>query len=237
MKLLFWKQNSILSIFLLVISMTQICSLTKKKLKQDKIIAQRLSSILKTISAQSEKENEFKSELMEKLKSAESFKDEIEKKKSELENIIQNKSYKNSDEEKYLKEIEHKSKESKIMEEIENEIKKEKLKELEAFEKTVTDKINKAKEKANQSVYEMIKILNTQKKLTNYNECLSSNISSDEYINKVCQKNFNKDSERVKCQKKKSFCLMCCSSHIGLKHEEKLFQCKEKCTELIHKKK
>ena len=130
MKLLFWKQNSILIIFLLVISITQISSLTKKKLKQDKIIAQRLSSILKTISAQSEKENEFKSALMEKLKSAESFKDEIEKKKSELENIIQNKSYKNSDEEKFLKEIEHKSKESKIMEEIEKEIKKEKLKEF-----------------------------------------------------------------------------------------------------------
>lgn len=236
MKLLFWKQNSILIIFLLVISMTQISSLTKKKLKQDKIIAQRLSSILKTISAQSEKENEFKSALMEKLKSAESFKDEIEKKKSELENIIQNKSYKNSDEEKFLKEIEHKSKESKIMEEIEKEIKKEKLKELEAFEKTVTDKIKQAKEKANQSVYEMIKILNTQKKLTNFNECISSNISSDnEYMNKVCHKNYNKENERVKCQKKKYFCSMCCSSHIGLKHEEKLFQCKEKCTELIHK--
>ena len=236
MKLLFWKQNSILIIFLLVISMTQICSLTKKKLKQDKIIAQRLSSILKTISAQNEKENEFKSALMEKLKSAESFKDEIEKKKSELENIIQNKSYKNSDEEKFLKEIEHKSKESKIMEEIEKEIKKEKLKELEAFEKTVTDKIKQAKEKANQSVYEMIKILNTQKKLTNFNECISSNISSDnEYMNKVCHKNYNKENERVKCQKKKYFCSMCCSSHIGLKHEEKLFQCKEKCTELIHK--
>lgn len=236
MKLLFWKQNSILIIFLLVISMTQISSLTKKKLKQDKIIAQRLSSILKTISAQSEKENEFKSALMEKLKSAESFKDEIEKKKSELENIIQNKSYKNSDEEKFLKEIEHKSKESKIMEEIEKEIKKEKLKELEAFEKTVTDKIKQAKEKANQSVYEMIKILNTQKKLTNFNECISSNISSDnEYMNKVCHKNYNIENERVKCQKKKYFCSMCCSSHIGLKHEEKLFQCKEKCTELIHK--
>ena len=236
MKLLFWKQNSILIIFLLVISMTQITSLTKKKLKQDKIIAQRLSSILKTISAQSEKENEFKSALMEKLKSAESFKDEIEKKKSELENIIQNKSYKNSDEEKFLKEIEHKSKESKIMEEIEKEIKKEKLKELEAFEKTVTEKIKQAKEKANQSVYEMIKILNTQKKLTNFNECISSNISSDnEYMNKVCHKNYNKENERVECQKKKYFCLMCCSSHIGLKHEEKLFQCKEKCTELIHK--
>lgn len=236
MKLLFWKQNSILIIFLLVISMTQITSLTKKKLKQDKIIAQRLSSILKTISAQSEKENEFKSALMEKLKSAESFKDEIEKKKSELENIIQNKSYKNSDEEKFLKEIEHKSKESKIMEEIEKEIKKEKLKELEAFEKTVTEKIKQAKEKANQSVYEMIKILNTQKKLTNFNECISSNISSDnEYMNKVCHKNYNKENERVECQKKKYFCSMCCSSHIGLKHEEKLFQCKEKCTELIHK--
>ena len=236
MKLLFWKQNSILIIFLLVISITQISSLSKKKLKQDKIIAQRLSSILKTISAQNEKENEFKSALMEKLKSAESFKDEIEKKKSELENIIQNKSYKNSDEEKFLKEIEHKSKESKIMEEIEKEIKKEKLKELEAFEKTVTDKIKQAKEKANQSVYEMIKILNTQKKLTNFNECISSNISSDnEYMNKVCHKNYNKENERVKCQKKKYFCSMCCSSHIGLKHEEKLFQCKEKCTELIHK--
>lgn len=236
MKLLFWKQNSILIIFLLVISITQISPLSKKKLKQDKIIAQRLSSILKTISAQNEKENEFKSALMEKLKSAESFKDEIEKKKSELENIIQNKSYKNSDEEKFLKEIEHKSKESKIMEEIEKEIKKEKLKELEAFEKTVTEKIKQAKEKANQSVYEMIKILNTQKKLTNFNECISSNISSDnEYMNKVCHKNYNKENERVECQKKKYFCSMCCSSHIGLKHEEKLFQCKEKCTELIHK--
>lgn len=237
MKLFLRKQESLLFIFLFVTSITQICSLTKKKLKQDKIIAERLSSILKTISAQNEKENEFKSALMEKLKSAESFKDEIEKKKLELENIIQNKSYKNSDEEKFLKEIEHKSKESKIMKEIENEIKKEKLKELEAFEKAVTDKIKKAKEKANQSVYEMIKILNSQKKLTNFNECLSPKISTDnEYITTVCNKNYkNKESERMKCQKKKYFCSMCCSSHIGLKHEDKLFQCKEKCTELVNK--
>ena len=46
------------------------------------------------------------------------------------------------------------------MNEIQEELKKQKLEELNAFEQSITDKINLAKEKANQSVYEMIKVLN-----------------------------------------------------------------------------
>ena len=63
----------------------------------------------------------------------------IDKKKNELEQIILHKSYKDADEDKYLKEIEHKSKEAKIMNEIQEELKKQKLEELNAFEQSITE--------------------------------------------------------------------------------------------------
>lgn len=237
MKIFYWKQNSIMLIILIIISIASITSVTKKtRFQLDKSITEKLNKLVESVSSESQKEDEFKLSLLEKLKSAEQFKDEIDKKKNELEQIILHKSYKDADEDKYLKEIEHKSKEAKIMNEIQEELKKQKLEELNAFEQSITDKINLAKEKANQSVYEMIKVLNKQKKLTNYNECISESIiNGKDYRDSVCKHLYSNEKEYKQCKKRKKFCSMCCSGHIGLKYEEKLFTCKERCTELISK--
>ncbi len=74
-----------------------------------------------------------------------------------------------------------------------------------------------------------------QNKLTDFSDCTNPKLikfTDKMYISSICKKYFGKWGMRD-CSFRVNFCRMCCEHHVGVKHANKLYQCKKKCTNLV----
>lgn len=96
-------------------------------------------------------------------------------------------------------------------------------------------KIKETQSKAGDEAKTMIKIMSEHDKKFDHSSCIDiklTNFKNKKYVEGVCL-NYYGSSGVSQCSLKKEFCDKCCSHQIGLKYSNLLFECKEKCTNLV----
>jgi len=206
------------------------------KVQKDSAIKREMSKIFTFMKEGNIQQTQLQRKMANQLKEAKKFSEQVHQKQEIIRRILEKREEKEKEKEQNMVKVEEKSKELELLRAVENRIMQMKKQEIKTFSSTFEKQITQERQHANNESKQMMRTLVQEEKFTPYDDCTAPQLLFFEdtlYVDNLCQR-FYGEHQKDECQKKGSFCNMCCAHHVGKKYPHKVNDCNKKCSGLLN---